>query len=148
MQVINKLIFLFPRALEGEDTYIVLVNLGDDEALVDLSQFYSNLPEVLSVAVASVESGYDFRDQVSSNEVTISGKVGLVLSTGGLQYVERGVRLILSSLSMTRNQSPIGSVTLKNNNIMKSTYLSEEEGRHKVGFVKLLLRFESPSEFQ
>nr|CAD7408193.1 unnamed protein product [Timema poppensis] len=59
--MVSESIIYVSKTLEGEETYIVLVNLGDDEALVDLSQFYSNLPEELSVAVASVESGYNFR---------------------------------------------------------------------------------------
>ncbi|KAJ8874364.1 hypothetical protein PR048_025212 [Dryococelus australis] len=58
VQVISQWIIAFSRDLEGADTYIVTVNLGEEDARVDLTKFFSKLPDVVSVVTASVDSGH------------------------------------------------------------------------------------------
>nr|CAD7397655.1 unnamed protein product [Timema poppensis] len=75
---------IFNMELEGEDTYVVLVNLGEEDATVDLTKFYSDLPETVIVAVASVHSGHARGHVHSPNSLVLRGKQSFVITTGEL----------------------------------------------------------------
>ncbi|CAG2059633.1 unnamed protein product [Timema podura] len=83
-QVVSEWIFTFSRELEGEDTYVVLVNLGEEDATVDLTKFYSDLPETVIVAVESVNSGHARGHEHSPQSLVLKGKQSLVITTGEL----------------------------------------------------------------
>nr|CAD7459865.1 unnamed protein product [Timema tahoe] len=83
-QVVSEWIFTFSRELGGEDTYIVLVNLGEEDSTVDLTKFYSDLPETVIVAVASVNSGHARGHEHSPQSLVLKGKQSLVITTGEL----------------------------------------------------------------
>ncbi|KAJ8874366.1 hypothetical protein PR048_025214 [Dryococelus australis] len=51
-------VFAFVRSLEGEDTYIVAMNVGNVSATVDLSKSFHNIPQTAAVVAANVGSKF------------------------------------------------------------------------------------------
>nr|CAD7576794.1 unnamed protein product [Timema californicum] len=46
------------RELDGDETYIVLVNLGSETATVNVTQRFGKITDDLTVVTASIQSNY------------------------------------------------------------------------------------------
>ncbi|XP_063234860.1 maltase 1-like [Bacillus rossius redtenbacheri] len=76
-------VLAFVRELAGEDTYCVVINMGNSSETVDLTAAFRNIPSRLSIVVASVGSSFARGRVVSSTEITLAEKefVGLKSSS-------------------------------------------------------------------
>ncbi|XP_063232110.1 maltase A1-like [Bacillus rossius redtenbacheri] len=82
VRVVSEWVLAFTRELAGEDTVLAAVNLGPSESTVDLTQHFSGLPQMATVATASVNSGLRRGDKSSPASLKLKGKATVVLTSG------------------------------------------------------------------
>jgi len=51
-------VFAFSRMLDGEDSYVVVVNFGNALETVNVKQTFTNVADVLTMQIVSINSGY------------------------------------------------------------------------------------------
>ncbi|XP_063232112.1 maltase 2-like [Bacillus rossius redtenbacheri] len=78
-EAVTKEVFALVRELDGEDTYILAVNLGNETTRTDLTASIPSLPTSAAVVVASVGSGFIRGEILNTTEISIPSKgfVGL-----------------------------------------------------------------------
>ncbi|XP_063239374.1 maltase 2-like [Bacillus rossius redtenbacheri] len=81
-QVVSDYVFAFTRELQGEDTYIAVMNVGHEQQTVNLTAVYPHLPGTARVIVAGVSSGYYIGDEVTLEVLPLKSNSSLVLTTG------------------------------------------------------------------
>lgn len=58
-KVLNDNVFAYSRQLKGHDTYVVLINFGAREEMVDVTQLTGDLGDVSEVVTAGADTVYD-----------------------------------------------------------------------------------------
>lgn len=58
-QLVNDNVLTYKRAKTNNDTYIVILNFGFKPYRVNLNNYYSDLPDTLTVAVASITTNFN-----------------------------------------------------------------------------------------
>ncbi|XP_063232111.1 maltase 2-like [Bacillus rossius redtenbacheri] len=71
---VTQQVFAFVRALDGEVTYIVAMNVGNSSATVDLTRSFSGLPATATVVVASVGSTLVRGTNQTTSALTLAAK--------------------------------------------------------------------------
>ncbi|XP_055847890.1 maltase 2 isoform X2 [Episyrphus balteatus] len=71
--------FAFKRELKGHPTFITVINVSPSEVVVDLRPL-GDLPKELSIVAAGTESSYTEGKLLASNNFTLQGHEGIVLS--------------------------------------------------------------------
>ncbi|XP_058449982.1 maltase 2-like [Malaya genurostris] len=110
----NDQIVTFVREYRNHDTFVVIVNLGPDQQLVDLTLF-PRLSEQLSVVVASSISNFKVGDTVRSDGVVVGAYDALVLleSTASQSRLPFGIAFPLSTvLQSTKDTFVIASIMI------------------------------------
>lgn len=83
--VLSEWVWAFTRTFANAETYVVIVNIGTETEIFDLSVI-PNMPASLKILVATINSGYTSGDYVWAkpklrHSTSLRSKSGLVLST-------------------------------------------------------------------
>ncbi|XP_065225005.1 alpha-glucosidase-like isoform X2 [Planococcus citri] len=66
--VISTWVFAYTRKLEGRESYVMIYNLGSETEFVDLNDSIDDLPEFMTIEVASPNSGYQVGEQLPTGQ--------------------------------------------------------------------------------
>ncbi|XP_065222465.1 maltase 2-like isoform X2 [Planococcus citri] len=65
--VVSTWVFAFTRTLKGQGTFLVVLNLGSETEMVNLSSVIHKLPETMNVELSSPNSGYSVGDEIATS---------------------------------------------------------------------------------
>ncbi|KAJ9588789.1 hypothetical protein L9F63_017900, partial [Diploptera punctata] len=71
----------FTRVLEGSDTYVIVVNLGDEIESININDKFTSLPDQLTTVAVSIYSQHDVGELMDSGNFQIQPKEAFVLAT-------------------------------------------------------------------
>ncbi|XP_069700379.1 maltase A1-like [Periplaneta americana] len=84
VDALSEKVLTFARFLEGEDSYIVLVNLGDETETVNLKNTFDWLGDTVTIYAVNIQSQHMVGHVHSTTDFEIAPKEAFVFTTGTL----------------------------------------------------------------
>ncbi|KAK7871760.1 hypothetical protein R5R35_014027 [Gryllus longicercus] len=80
MHALSDFVLSFSRSLQDKDTFVTIINFGANTVEVNLKPY--NLPKIVLVHTASVNSRYRMSDRVHSKKIELQPYSSVVVTTG------------------------------------------------------------------
>lgn len=77
----SKLLLYFYRELDQHDTFVIVINFGDNTGHVNLTNTFTKLPIMLKVVAAGSNSTYKIDEKINSTNLLLGQYESLVLSS-------------------------------------------------------------------
>jgi len=95
---LSERVFGFTRTLDGEDSYLVVVNFGTARETINVTQTFSNVTDYLDLQIVSINSRYSVGHIVEASNLEVGPLEAYVFTSGLL--INFASRILPSSIFM------------------------------------------------